>query len=52
MTPAERAQLEAELATLRRKAEARRSQPGFAANVIEVDQRVAEIEAALAEGGA
>lgn len=48
MTDDERAVLSAQLDGLRRKLEARRNQPGFAANVVEIEQRIAEIENDLA----
>ena len=51
MTPEERAALEAELATLQRKAAKRRDQGGYASNVAAIDARIAEIEALLADDG-
>lgn len=48
MPPEVRAALETELAQLRRKADKRRDEPGFAANVVAIDARVAEIQAQLA----
>lgn len=45
MTDEERTALSAHLDGLRRKLEARRNQPGFAANVVEIEQHIAEIEA-------
>lgn len=48
MTPDQRAKHEADLASLRLKLEKRRDVPGFAANVAEIEQRIAEIEADLA----
>jgi phosphopentomutase len=50
VTPEERAALQAELTKLKAKANARRDQPGYAANVAAIDARIAEIEAQLAEG--
>lgn len=47
MSDDERAALQAELTTLRRKADKRRDQGGFAANVALIDNRIAEIEALL-----
>lgn len=43
------ATLTAELAALHRKRARRTDQPGFAANVAEIDARIAVIEAQLAE---
>jgi len=48
MTEEERAALTAQLETLRRKLEARRGRPGLAANVAELEERIAEIEGLLA----
>lgn len=48
MTEQERQALTDERADLQRKADKRRGQPGFAANVREIEQRLAEIDAALA----
>jgi predicted RNA-binding protein with RPS1 domain len=42
-----RAELEARRAELRRKADRRRNQPGFAAKVREFDEWIAEIDADL-----
>lgn len=50
MTPEHRAALEAEKTMLQAKADARRNQPGFSANVIEIDTRIAAIVAELAAG--
>lgn len=47
MTDEERAALAARLEALRRKAAKRRDMAGFAANVAELDQIVADIEALL-----
>lgn len=49
MTTEERVTLKAELALLRRKAERRRDMPGYSANVADLDARIAEIEARLAQ---
>lgn len=48
MSDATRAELEAKLAEFKRKADKRRNEPGFAANVAELDSWIAEIEAELA----
>lgn len=47
MTDEERAALSAQLDSLRRKLEARRNQPGFAVNVAELEQRIAQVQAEM-----
>ena len=49
MTEAQRAAKQAQLADLRRKHAKRKDEPGFAANVAELEQRIAQLEAELAE---
>lgn len=49
MTDRERARLEAESADLQRKVEKRRNEPGFAANVRQMDARIAAIAVLLAD---
>lgn len=48
MTDRERQRLEAELTDLQRKANKRRNEAGFAANVKAMDKRIVAIEAELA----
>lgn len=48
MTDGQRERLQAELTDLQRKASKRRNEPGFAANVAQMDVRIAEIVALLA----
>lgn len=48
MTEAQRAAKQAQLADLRRKHAKRKDEPGFAANVAELEQRIAQLEAELA----
>lgn len=48
MTEAQRAAKQAQLADLRRKRAKRKDEPGFAANVAELEQRIAQLEAELA----
>lgn len=50
MTEEDRAALETERADLARKVAKRRDQGGFAQNVIDIDARIAAIDAELAEG--
>lgn len=47
MTEAQRAAKQAKLADLRRKLEKRTDEPGFAANVAELEQRIAQLEGEL-----
>lgn len=51
MTDEARAELKAERADLARKAGKRRDMPGYAANVAEIDRRIAEIDALLNQEG-
>lgn len=50
MSPEVRAELTERRAELQRKADKRRNEPGFAANVKEIESWIAEIDADLAEG--
>ena len=50
MTAEQRAALESEKADLTRKADKRRNEPGYGANVKAIEARLAEIEAELAAG--
>lgn len=49
MTDAERAAKAAQLADLRRKLAKRTDEPGFAANVADLEAKIASLEAELAE---
>jgi hypothetical protein len=48
LTPEQRTALEAELTDLQRKADKRRNEGGYAANVAAIEARIAVIEAELA----
>lgn len=49
MTDEDRQALTDERAELQRKADKRRDQPGFSANVREIDERIAQIEGMLTD---
>ena len=49
MTDAERAQLQQRLTALQAKADGRRDEPGYRANVAELDAEIARLQAQLAE---
>lgn len=48
MTETQRAAKQAQLEDLRRKHAKRKDEPGFASNVAELEQRIAQLEAELA----